>query len=404
MADETPSATPETSAPEPGGEQAKAFFEKAAEKAGIPAAPAPERSAGGVQTRAEGQRDPKDATPSAPDENRAHAEFARRRAEQHQQRREEASARVLERLAQKLEAEAQRTPASEVSEGDAADAGNPFDKETQYWEWEEWNRKALETGILSRVEEMLKPVTTFFEQQQQRNLQVAEQQRRDAARQEWLAEMRGIARDAHETYAATPQGEGYMDRITWHVGHDGDPERGIPPADGALALGFMAAFPKMPEAEARSMARRHVDGIMMVAQRYNQLNPDAPVNPAAALDMFTRVQIAAALDRFGGGGQVGGNGNGHLPAPQAGPSPAQARAASLKASASSAVAGSVAEGGTKGGGDLVGALRVGLASGTLGVEEMRELAVRYLGSANRQNQIKMAKLAAQVAQELRQSA
>jgi hypothetical protein len=166
-------------------------------------------------------------------------------------------------------------------------------------------------------------------------------------------------------------------------------------------LGFLAAFPNLPEHEARMMARRHVDGMMAVAQQYNAAFPHAPVNPARALDMFTRVQLAAAL-QFTGGGMPSGNGNGgQSPSPPPS-SAAQGRVAAAKAAASSGVAGSGADGGVKGGDDLAGFLKNSLSSGKrLGVQDMRRLAIRFYGKANAQALGRLARDIAKAEGELR---
>lgn len=407
MADETPVVSPDSpgeSAPAPQEvERARESFERVAERAGLEEpSPAPERPAQGVQTP--GTRDPRDARP--PDPGKADQEFHARQQRRHEEQREARLLAAMERVAQQAAREA------EVEEGATGAApvaeDNPFDPNTEYFEWEKWNRDALLRSFEERLDQRLSPLNQLLEEGNRRRQAEAEQRQLLARQEEQRSYMHGIARDAHETYLLDPESAGYMDRVTWMVGHDGhpgDPARGIPavpPQDGALTLGFLAAFPNLPEREARMMARRHVDGMMQVAQQYNAAFPHAPVNPARALDLFTRVQIAAALQFAGGGAPVGnGNGNGGQPAP-APPSPAQARVKAAKDAAASGIAGSGADGGVKGGDDLAGFLKHSLSSGKkLGVQDMRRLAIRFYGKANAQALGRLARDIARAEGELR---
>lgn len=416
MADETPVATPAPAEPAPAPqdvERARAGFERAAEKAGIrEPVPAPDRPAEGVRTGEEGQpgRDLSDARPAA-DPGKADRDFHERQQRRADEVRQARYLSALEKVAQQAlreeqEREAPESPAPE-------DELNPYDRETQWFEWDEWNEQAREKRILAAMDQRLKPFADLFETRRRQDEAAAQQRQAQAQREAWRSEMYGIARDAHETYSADPDSAGYMDRVTWMVGHDGHPgdaARGIPavpPQDGALTLGFLAAFPNLPEEEARAMARRHVDGMMMVAREYNRHNPHAPVNPARALDLFTRVQLAAAIQFLQGGGgataSAGGNGNGagHAALPPA-PSAAQQRVAAAKEAASSGLAGSGAEGGARGGSDVATYLKSELASGKrLGVDAMRRIALKFYGKTNAQALGKLARDIAAVERELR---
>lgn len=387
MADETPVVSPEVAggeAPAPQEvERARTSFERVAERAGLQEpSPATDRPAEGVQTL-EG-RDPRDVR--APEPGKADSEFHARQQRRHEENREARLLAAMERVAQ------QATREAEVEEGAGAAPvaeDNPYDPNTDYFEWEKWNRQAQKDELLSALDERLKPLNELLSEGNRRRQAETERSQALARQEEQRSFMRGIARDAHETYLLDPESNGYMDRVTWMVGHDGhpgDPGRGIPavpPQDGALTLGFLAAFPNLSEHEARGMARRHVDGMMQVAQAYNRANPHAPVNPARALDMFTRVQLAAAMQFTGGGSFSGGGGGGAAPAAAPAPSPAQNRVTASKAAASSGVAGSGADGGVKGGDDLAGFLKNSLSSGKrLGVQDMRRLAIRFYGKAN----------------------
>ena len=416
MADEIPAATPAPAEPAPAPqdvERAKAGFEKAAEKAGIrEPAPAPDRPAEGVRTGEEGQpaRDFADARPAA-DPGKADRDFHERQQRRADEVRQARYLSALEQVALRALREEQER------EGGAPEAPpelvNEFDQDADYWNWYKRDQEIQRELILRAMDERLRPVTDLFEQRRQRDQAEMQQRQAQAQREAWRSEMYGIARDAHETYSADPDSAGYMDRVTWMVGHDGHPgdaARGIPavpPQDGALTLGFLAAFPNLPEEEARAMARRHVDGMMMVAREYNRHNPHAPVNPARALDLFTRVQLAAAVQFFQGGGgaaaSAGGNGNGagHAPPPPA-PSAAQQRVAAAKEAASSGLAGSGAEGGARGGSDVATYLKSELASGKrLGVDAMRRIALKFYGKTNAQALGKLARDIAAVERELR---
>lgn len=416
MADENPNTTPAAPAePAPSPQEvdrARESFDRVAEKAGLrEPEPATERPSGSVQTTpgAQPARDPADARPAGEaDPRRADEAFRERRQKQAEELRMARYLSALEKVAQ----QAARAPGAEGEGGDEDELVNEFDQDTDYWNWYKRDQEIQRELMLRAMDQRLAPLKEIAAERDRRAAYEAEQRRASEQQEGWRREMAGIARDAHETYLLDPESQGYMDRVTWLVGapgHPGDPARGIPPSPGqmgALSLGFLAAFPGIPEEEAHAMSRRHVDGMMAIAQRYNELNPHAPVNPARALDMFSRVQLAAALQFLGQGGAApapaaGQNGNGSaLPAPP--PSAGARRVAAAKEAASSGVAGSGSEGGAKGGDDITSFLKSELHSGKkLGIESMKRMARRFYGASNAQAMARLSRDMAKVERELR---
>lgn len=358
-------------------ERAGQALERAAERSGVDfgaePTPAPDRPARSVQTRTEGTPEP----PAAPDYRRAGTAFRERMEAQ----RQENYRAVLERLAEKALREMPAEPAP--APGRPGRAENPFDRDEDYWNYERFEREQDRLELLAEIDERNRPIREFFERQQQQEAASAQEYQQQEARRRYLEEQSAYAREAHETYAATPEGTNYMDRVLWLVGDPGsagDPARGVParePLDGALVIAWEAAG--FPTDTARRLAQAHVHGMQDLVMQHNQRNPHQYINPAAAIDRFTRAQLAAAADYFGLTGAApagGGNGNGR-PAAAPGPTPAQRRVAGHKAAASSAVAGSVGEGGGEGGQDLRGLLQTLSAQGRLGTQEMRQLSDRF---------------------------
>lgn len=369
MADEE--TTTETSGEVGGGENpelssARESFSRAAEKAGL-ATPEGEadRGSAGVATGETGDSGaPAEPAAGQPDFQIAHNQFNERLRTRREANRQERLYQALAKVAERAAAEPQAA---------AAPAGpdtNPFDRETEYWDWLGWEQNALKTGIVSELDARLKPILSFaqsWEQQQQRQ---TEEARVAEERQAWLREQGDLARQAHDVYVATEEGQGYLDRVNWHIGTPGDPARGIPAQDGALTIGFLAAG--FPEHVAQQLSLAHKHAMHDLAIRHG-------LNPAAALDRFTRAQIAAAADYLG---ITGGNGHGQaqrtVEAPAPPPNvPARARVAAAKQTAQAAVAGSVSEAGPEGGKDLKAFLRTMASQERLGVNEMKQLAKRF---------------------------
>lgn len=392
MAEDLPlssSDAPADSGNDPAVEQARESFERAAEKAGVPIGEGGEGGRETVRTRKE------PAAPAAEpvlDGDKASTAFRERL----DRRRQERYLSALEKVAERALRETPEPAAAPAVA--AAPATNPHDRETDYWSWLEWENKAMREGIVSSLDEKLKPVLSFFEEQQAERQREAEWRQQQGQRSAWFEQHAGVAKEAHEAYVATTEGSGYMDRVLWHVGdpgHPGDPARGIParqPVDGALTLGWLAAG--FPEETARQLAIAHVHGMQQLALNHG-------LNPAVALDRFTRAQIAAAAPFYLGQGN--GNGNGAAAAaPPA--SAARRRVAGMKQTAGSAVAGAVTESGPKAGGDLNSHLRNLASTGNLGTEELRDLARRFYGSDNRQALQKLAKALREEQAALRESA
>lgn len=371
MADEpqqptTPSLEP-AGAPAP-EERVGAALERAAERSGVDLgaepAPQPDRPATGVQT-------PEGATAAAPgtglDGDRATTALR----EKLDAKRQARYLRVLEQVAERAVQESERAGAPATETPPAAPATNPYDFETDYRNWYEWEQKAFRDGISSSFDEKLKPVLAFFDRQQQAEAAQAEAQRRAQTDRSWWEERRSFAEEAHETYAATEEGKGYMDRMVFMVGapgDPGDPARGIPPrepVDGALTIAWLHAGRSLESA--RRLAIGHVHGVTEIALREGE-------NPAVLLDRFNKGLIAAVLEGYGGGR---GSTVSAVTAAVAPPSAAKRRAQANRQVASSAVTGSVAEAGAGGGGDLKTSLAQLATEGRLGTTEMRELAGRF---------------------------
>lgn len=362
-------------------EQAGQALERAAERSGVDFGaepePVPERPARSVQTRAGEPAEPA----AEPDYRLAGTEFRRRMEAQ----RQENYRAVLERLAEKALRE---TPAeSAPAPGRPGRAENPFDRDEDYWNYERHEREQDRLELLAEIDERNRPIREFFERQQQQEAASVQERQEHDARRRHFEEQSGYAREAHETYAATPEGANYMDRVLWLVGDPGspgDPTRGVParePLDGSLVIAWEAAG--FPTPAARRLAQAHVHGMQQIVMQHNQRVergevPGPYINPAAAIDRFTRAQLAAAADYFGltgTGARPAGNGNGN--GRPSGPTPTQRRVAGHKAAAGSAVAGSVAEGGGEGGQDLRSMIQGLVSQGRLGTQEMAQLATRF---------------------------
>lgn len=366
MAEEATDTSVESPA-ESGGEApelstARESFSRAAEKSGLSeAAPEGDRGSEGVATREEGDRSGTQTPAREPDWNKANNEWRERREKVRQQRLMEALAKVADRIP------AEPQQAAPPPQAPAGPETNPYDRETDYWEWYGWEQENLKKGIVSTLEEKWTPALEFLNALRTQQEQRAQQEQQSYERQEWLREQASIAREAHEVYVGTDEGQGYMDRVAWHVGTPGDPQRGIPPQDGALTIGFIAAG--FPEQVAREMAMAHLHGMQMMAMRHG-------VNPAVAMDRFVRAQIAAAADWLNG---MGGNGHG-APVVEPSPPPATAtrrRVAGMRQTADAAVAGSVAESGPETGKDLKAYLKAMASRDRLGVSEMKDMARRF---------------------------
>lgn len=376
-------------------EQTGQALERAAERSGVDFGaepePAPERPARGVQTRTGETSEPA----GEPDYGRAGTEFNKRMEGRRYQRYLSTLERVAERAIREMPAE----PGPAAQPAQAGSAENPHDRDEDYWNWYQWEQSALREGIVGSIDEKLRPVLDFFARQQQDEQLRAEEHQQAEARRRHFEEQSGYAREAHETYVATEEGKGYMDRVLWLVGDPGspgDPARGVParePLDGALVIAWENALsgdgrvtPALTNI-ARQLARAHVHGMQEIVQRHNKRIeqgelPGPYLNPAASIDRFTRAQLAAAADYFGltgTGARPSGNGSGSgsVPPRPSGPTPTQRRVAGHKTAAGSAVAGSVAEGGGEGGQDLRSMLQNLAAQGRLGTQEMAQLASRF---------------------------
>jgi hypothetical protein len=372
------------SPPDPEAARAGQALERVAERSGVDFGaepePTPERPGRGVQTRT---GEPPEPT-AEPDYGQAGTEF-RQRIESRRQQRYYSS---LERLAERALRETPPDPGP-AAPAQAGSAENPYDRDEDYWNWYQWEQTALRDGIVSSLDQKLQPILSFFERQQQEYARQAEERQQLEARRRHFEEQSGYAREAHETYSATPEGAQYMDRVLWLVGDPGspgDPARGIParePLDGSLVIAWEAAG--FPTETARRLSQAHVHGMQEIVMQHNARVergeiPGPYINPAAAIDRFTRAQLAAAADYFGltsPGARPNGNGGGGGTARPTGPTPTQRRVAGHKAAAGSAVAGSVAEGGGEGGQDLRGLLQSLASQGRLGVQEMNQLAGRF---------------------------
>lgn len=370
----------------PEAEQAGQALERVAERSGVDFGaepePTPDRPSRGVQTRAGEPAEP----PAEPDYKLAGTEFRSRL----ESRRSQLLHEKLIRVAEHALRETPPDP-SPSGTGRFERAVNPYEFDDDYKNWDAFEKQQDRLELLAEIDERNRPIREFFERQQQQEAAAAQEYQQAEARRRHFEEQAGYAREAHETYAATPEGAQYMDRVLWMVGDPGspgDPARGIParePLDGALVIAWEAAG--FPTATARSLAQAHVHGMQDIVMRHNQRVergevPGPYINPAAAIDRFTRAQLAAAADYFGltgaaarPAGNGNGNGNGRSAAP--GPTPAQKRVAGHRAAASSAVAGSVAEGGGEGGTDLKSLMQSMAAQGRLGTQEMAQLASRF---------------------------
>ncbi len=364
-------------------EQAGQALERAAERSGVDFGaepePAPDRPGRSVQTRTGEPSEPA----AEPDYGQAGTEFRQRMESRRRQRYYES----LEKVAERALREAPPDPAP-ASPGRPGRAENPYDRDEDYWNYERHEREQDRLELLAEIDERNRPIREYFERQQQEQQQLAHQQQQYETRRRHFEEQSGYAREAHETYVATPEGAQYMDRVFWMVGDPGspgDPARGVParePLDGALVIAWEAAG--FPTETARRLSQAHVHGMQEVVMQHNGRVergeiPGPYINPAAAIDRFTRAQLAAAADYFGltgTGARPNGNGN----ARPSGPTPTQRRVAGHKAAAGSAVAGSVAEGGGEGGQDLRSMLQGLAAQGRLGVKEMNQLAGRFFSN------------------------
>lgn len=406
MADETTGApAPEAPAPEK-PDFAALSFDRAADKAKLPEPDgSTNRPSAGVLTGEEPKprrTRPAAELPAAPDPRLATDDYLRRRTEKRAARERQRQDRIMEVLAREADRLSQQTP-EEKAPPAAGDEANPFDRDTQYWEWAQWEGDARDKKLLAAWEEKLNarlgPVQQFFETQAQQHerLRVEAQQR--AQQEGWRNQMRELAGDAHEAYSATPEGKDYLDRVAWAIGDPGDPgdpRLGIPPRparDGAVKIAWLAAG--FPEPLADELTRRHLDGMIQLVERLNQEGV-VQINPARALDMFSRGLIAAAAPYYTGNG---GNGNGHpRPAPAA-PSPAQSRVRELKVAAESGVAGTSADT-SRSGGDMDQDIKQALSAGRLTPDALRTICKRFVGPATRHNLATLAKRARRIQFEM----
>lgn len=378
MSEPLASTTATESAPEstPEVEQARHGLERSAERSGVDLGAeeggTPERPASGVRTPIEGA-----PVPSLDGEK---VNVTLRQSLEARQRARYLS--MLEKVAERAIQEGAATPPAAAPASVAVEpATNPYDRETDYWNWESWERQSLKDGILSSFDERLKPVLSFFEQQQEQSRIQAEEARRRSDEEAYYGEREAANRAAHDAYVATEEGRNYIERVSYLCGtppDPGDPARGIPPrpaGDGVLTLAWEAAG--FSPDFARHAATGHVRGIIELCERHNQRNPQSPINPAFALDRWTRTLIAGAASYLGMEPQYA-TGNavaGYSAAPAE--TPAQRRAAAHRQVASSAVAGSVAQAGAEGGKDLKALLADMVTKDKLGVTEMRLLADRF---------------------------
>jgi len=408
MADETTGApAPEAPATER-PDFAALSFDKAADKAGLPEPDgSTDRPSAGVLTGEEPKprrTKPTAESPAAPDPRVATDDYLRRRTEKQQARERQRQDRIMEVLAREADRLSQQTPEETAVTPIAGDEQNPYDMETQWFFWDRWEKDARDKKLLAAWEEKLNarlgPVQQFFETQaqQQERLRAEAQQR--AQREGWRNQMRELAGDAHEAYAATPEGQDYLERVAWAIGDPGDPgdpQRGIPPRparDGAVKIAWLAAG--FPEPLADELTRRHLDGMIQLVERLNQ-DGVVQINPARALDMFSRGLIAAAAPYYMGNGG-NGNGNGRS-RPVPAPSPAQSRVRELKVAAESGVAGTSADT-SRSGGDMDQDIRQALSQGRLTPDALRTICKRFVGPATRANLATLARRARRIQFEM----
>lgn len=410
MADETTGApAPETPAPDK-PDFAALSFDRAADKAKLPEPDgSTDRPSAGVLTGEEPRPKrtrPVAESPAAPDPRVATDDYLRRRTEKQAARERQRQDRIMEVLAREADRLSQQTPEETAVAPAAGDEQNPYDRDTQYWEWAQWEGDARDKKLLaawqSQLDERLRPVQQFFETQQQQHERLRAEAQQRAQQEGWRNQMRELAGDAHEAYAATPEGKDYLERVAWAIGDPGDPgdpRLGIPPRparDGAVKIAWLAAG--FPEPLADELTRRHLDGMIQLVERLNQEGV-VQINPARALDMFSRGLIASAAPYYmGNGGNGNGGGNGQ-PRPALAPSPAQTRVRELKASADSGVAGTSGES-TRSGGDMDQDIKHALSQGRLNPDALRAICSRYVGKPTRANLAQLAKRARRIQFEL----
>lgn len=344
---------------------AQEAFSRAAEAQGVgEAEPEADRGTEAVPTR----ETPAPAVTSQPAQaaaqearNREWAEeqFRERRVramEAHRQREERRRAEEQQRLLREvLEARGQQgAPQAPVD-----DDPEP-DRETEYWAWHEWDKRQLQKQLLSAFDERLQPLIQRDQQLAAWEAEQAEIRQRREAESAWFQEQATVAREAHQLYAQTEEGRDYMERVSWLAGVPGDDQR----ADGAFSLAFQAAG--FPPNKSREMGIGFVRGMQDWAVR-------SGLNPAAALDYFTRALVAAA-----GGFYQPGQPQGQQQAP---PPPklkgAQERVSQMKRAAGSAVNGSAASTGAAPQ-DLQGSIKALADAGELDdMAALRQLAARF---------------------------
>jgi hypothetical protein len=348
---------------------AQEAFSRAAEAQGVPEAEAEaDRGTGAVPTRETSAPVSTYPTPQTPaQENRRNREWAEQQfreqrqqaADAHRQRLERRRIEEQERLLREV-AEAQRQQGAPQA---PADADPEPDRETDYWAWHEWDKRQLQKQLLEAFDERLQPLVQRDQQLAAWEAEQAEIRQRREAERGWFEEQATVAREAHQLYAQTEEGRDYMERVSWLAGVPGDEQR----ADGAFSLAFQAAG--FPTEKSREMGIGFVRGMQDWAVRQG-------LNPAAALDYFTRALVAAA-----GGFYAQGQAQGQQQAPAA-PAPPKLRGSQnsvreMKRAAGSALNGSAA---STGGApqDLQGSIKALADAGELdNMAALRQLAARF---------------------------
>lgn len=339
-------------------DHASAFLERAASRAGVSLEPEPQEPAEAVGTPATAM--PVAETERRPDTGRAHEEFRTRQQRRLEEAERRAERRLLEQLAERLEAQAV-PPAAAAS---AAPEDPEPDMVENYQEWVAWDRRQRRLETEQLLDARLQPILSTYEQQQAWSQQQQQEQHQLAQRNAWYQQQAQLGREATEIYVATPEGQGFGERLAWRYGHPGDPARGLEPMDGSMTRALVAGG--IPVEKARQITRANVHALQQFALDNN-------LNPAAFIDTIFRSEIADYAAAVG-----------YQPPVSAGQPRQQQDSAAVRnvrqmrqtAASASSVAGTAAEGSPQGGPKTAGDLaRAGEAT----IDRVMELARKSYG-------------------------